>query len=368
MRLFLAFPDGVYHYSCQECNAHCCHGQGFGGNLKKEMTPLLKLYPNLGLVAKSRNGEILDFVTPTGRCYFLGSDNFCRIEKDHGKALKPGVCSLFPFNSLSRIGNTVVVSPHFMCPLRLKLPAQPGKVTGTHSEVEKAVKASGLLERVPKKGQKHPQGMSARKEESLLQRESAFRDACGSAIHRRLSFRDFLQEQSTNNLGDFVKRAAALLGINVLSQKSTRDSLDDLLLALASPIRLRLLDLKPEEVVRILALAEVYLRQVSSLSEDPPTLQGTHQILVSIFPVLRLLARGHRPPVRQDAIPAAPKLWNPELTFASVIFFESQKSMGVLAALECALPLELSLTDRTLFLRHIAQRMSAAAASLSLPK
>lgn len=95
------------------------------------MPVLLSLYPALGSAVVSRQGSMLAFGTPAGRCFFLDEDNLCRIEKDHGKDLKPGVCSLFPFNAFRRIGKVVAVSPHFMCPIRFcKSPRARAKSKG----------------------------------------------------------------------------------------------------------------------------------------------------------------------------------------------------------------------------------------------
>jgi Fe-S-cluster containining protein len=78
------------------------------------MQKLVQLYPALESMAVARHGNILSFATPTGRCHFLEPDNLCRIEKEHGKQQKPGVCMLFPFNVFTRIGKTIAISPHFI--------------------------------------------------------------------------------------------------------------------------------------------------------------------------------------------------------------------------------------------------------------
>jgi hypothetical protein len=70
--LYMAFPDGVFHYVCAECTALCCRGDGFGGSLKREMPVLLTLYPALGSAVVSRQGSRLTFGTPAGGCFFLG--------------------------------------------------------------------------------------------------------------------------------------------------------------------------------------------------------------------------------------------------------------------------------------------------------
>lgn len=182
----MAFPDGVFHYVCAECTALCCRGQGFGGSLKREMPVLLSLYPALGSAVASRQGSMLTFGTPVGRCFFLDTDNLCRIEKERGKDLKPGGCSLFPFNLFTRIGEVVAIRPRFLCPIRLQVPARPGHVEGTHATVEAAARESGLLDTEYVNGYLPPIGLHVSQDASaVIAREVAFRDACSRALERR---------------------------------------------------------------------------------------------------------------------------------------------------------------------------------------
>src|SRR5439155_6122765 len=110
-------------------------------------------------------------------------DNLCSIEKENGKNLKPSICTLFPFNRFTRIGRTIAVSPHYLCPLRLEVPAQPGQVEGTHSKLEAALRESALLEpayiqaRVPAIRMRSPG-----EAEAALAREERFRNVCSSAL------------------------------------------------------------------------------------------------------------------------------------------------------------------------------------------
>src|SRR5947199_1696167 len=90
--LFFAFPDGVFHYVCAECDALCCRGQGFGGNINREMGFLLKQYPALSAMTHARQRDLVDVSSPMGQCYFLRGDNRCHVEVEHGRSKKPGVC------------------------------------------------------------------------------------------------------------------------------------------------------------------------------------------------------------------------------------------------------------------------------------
>src|SRR5215510_6203950 len=144
--LFFAFPDGVLNYVCAEGTALCCRGQGFAGSVKREMDVLFRKYPPLAGMVIERQRTIVTCSTPTGRCFFLRQDNLCQIEVENGRGFKPGVCLLFPFNDFYRIGNTVAVAPHFLCPLRLSLPAEPNRVEGSHAKIEQTIRETALLE------------------------------------------------------------------------------------------------------------------------------------------------------------------------------------------------------------------------------
>ncbi len=359
--LFFAFPDGVYHYVCAECTALCCRGDGFGGSLEREMRTLLEIYPALGSVSTSREADQVSITTPTGKCFFLDADNLCRIEKEHGKATKPGVCVLFPFNVFTRIGAAVAVSPHFLCPLRLQAPPRPGTVEGTHAFLETAIRDSRMLDPTFVKSfltpaRLHPD-LSPR---AVLARESTFRDACSQALdHAR--FGTTLNDASADRaaLDSRVDRGTRLLGLDPPSRPTARDAIDDLLLALASPLRLGLLSLSSEGMLGALALAERILRHTRALSPEAPSLQGAYDVLSGLFPVLCLLARGDEPlEIRRAANLKSSEFGVPELVFTAHRFWSAFKSTPqTLTALEQSVPPTLSPSDRTVLFNSLGTQM-----------
>jgi hypothetical protein len=363
MQLYLAFPDGVFHYVCAECNALCCRGQGFGGSLRREMQTLLVLYPAIESMAVSRSGNNLEFATPTGRCYFLDADNRCAIERVHGKTLKPGVCVLFPFNLFTRIGTAVAVSPQFMCPLRVQVPARPGQVEGTHALIETAVRESGLLD--PSYVEGHLPSVLLHGSEnasSVLKREEGFRDACSRALGRQ-SFIEMLRGESADPeaLDGFVVRAAAIMGLDPPSRPQGRDPIDDVLIALAPPLRLNMLRLSPEGILRALALGEMVVRRVLPLSSGPLSPQGVHQIVTVPGPALRLLAQGDEPLdlVKRASMEVS---WFdvPEMVLAAFkALSDFRKSIGTLTALEKAIEPSMTVSDRAVLLRYIGMQVEA---------
>lgn len=364
--LYFAFPDGVFDYVCAECDPLCCRGQGFMGSLTREVRTLVQLYPSLESMAISRWGNIVSFATPRGRCHFLEEDNLCRIEKEHGKAIKPGVCVLFPFNSFALVGKTVVVSPHFMCPLRVRVPAEPGAVEGTHSRLEDVVRQSGLLDPEYLKDQFAALPLhSSDSPETALARESRFRDQCSQALGQQGFYETLAGEYSSpGGLEAFLARAAAIMGIEVSVPRQSRDAMDDLLLALAPPLRVRMLSLGGDGLLRALALGELVLRRVALLSNHPLTLQGAHQIVTTPLRAFKLLARGDEPlELPRPARTKAPSFGNAEMSFAAFIAMrELQSGAGVLTALEKSFESSLTVTDRSALLIQLGTQVEQALA------
>ncbi len=359
--LFFAFPDGVYHYVCAECTALCCRGQGFGGSLEREMKTLLQIYPALGSVSTSRVADQVNITTPTGRCFFLDADNLCRIEKEHGKATKPGVCVLFPFNVFTRIGAAVAVSPHFLCPLRLQVPPWSGAAEGTHADLEAAIRDSRMLDPAYVKSFLTPARLHRDlNPRAVLARESTFRDACSQALGRA-RFGDTLNDSSTDRaaLDSRVDRGTRLLGLHPPSRPPDRDAIDDLLLALASPLRLGLLSLSSEGMLGALALAERILRHVSALSPEAPSLQGAYKVLSDLFPVLRLMARGDEPlEISRAAKLKSPRFGVPELLFTAHRFWRAFESTPqTLTVLEQSVPPAMSPSNRTVLFNSLGTQM-----------
>ena len=195
---------------------------------------------------------------------------------------------------------------------------------------------------------------------AVVARESTFRDACSQALgHAR--FTDTLNDASTDRaaLDSRVDRGTRLLGLNPPFGPPARDATDDLLLALASPLRLGLLSLSSEGMLGALVLAERVLRHVSALSSEPPSLQGAYQVLSDLFPVLRLLARGDEPlEIRRAANLKLPPSGVPELLFTAHRFWRAFGSTPqTLTVLEQSVPPTMSPSDRTVLFNSLGARM-----------
>lgn len=355
--IYFAFPDGVYHYVCAECTALCCKGHGFAGSLKRELRSLFVLYPKFESMAVSRVGDTVTFLTTKDGCAVLDADNRCRIEKEHDKSLKPTVCRLFPFNSFTKIGKTVVVSPHFLCPLRLLLPASPGEVEGTHSTLEASIRNSEVLTKEYVRTVVSPHWLHPSTDAfTVVNREKRFRDLCALSLGRG-SFSDTLRAASDDAgcLDEFVSRVARLMKIEEPSRSRPHDELDDLLLALAPPYRLSMLALTSEQMLRALAIAELTLRHGSSLWKLPLSLQGVMNMISGFGSTQRLLALGDEP--FDFAKPISKKdlaFGDAQLTFAAYVFQRrSAGPAGVLGALEEVIKPEMPVSDRSVLLQRL---------------
>ena len=359
--LFFAFIDGVYDYVCAECTALCCKGHGLGGNLERELRPLFARYPQLESMAISRTGGQITFASTGGGCVLLDVDNFCRIEKELGKDKKPNICNLFPFNSFSKIGKTIVVMPHFLCPLRAVVPAAPGEVRGTYAFIEDELQKSNLLDNAYVKNFVAPARLHPSLDEAAaIERERSFRDRCASALGID-RFSDVLMNAAADAsaLSVFLERARRILGYQTAAQSNGRDLIDDLLLTLAGPYRISLLDLSDEGVLRALAIAELIIRRAWAGATITPSLQGIANTAATFRPIQVLLADGDE---RFDFGRVTKKTFSfsePELTFAAFITTQHSVEKGVLDALDEAISPEMAVADRSVLLMRLGQQMEA---------
>jgi Fe-S-cluster containining protein len=349
-KFYFAFPDRAYHYDCAKCDALCCRGHGIG-TATRETPALLSHYPELAWTATRNGREGSNFTNPAGGCFFLTPENLCRVEQEHGRDAKPGVCRLFPFNDFSRIGEIVVVRPHFLCPLRLL----PGEGVGRHSDIEVSLKETGVVSRALR--QPGP-AMPAEKALEVVRREEAFRDRCGAAIGL-VPFNELLEAEAEDKTEFLAWRERALTLWGISAEAAPRDYLDDYLLALAAPIRVRIILLSERDKLRILFLAGAYLRKVAKVSSRPLTLQGAHQLIVNVIGVLRLFAYGNVS--LRLSVPEAAKGLEMQNPLMTVAFFQAleelQAGRKLFDALEAALPARVSDVDRVIFFHQLARRI-----------
>jgi hypothetical protein len=119
-KVYFPFGSGRLDYDCVQCDAKCCHGFGYDGVVGREFDAQVQTNPAVRLFLApcgNSGGHFHATNLPPG-CFFLAPDNRCGIQLAHGYAAKPETCRLFPFNSLSVVGDYLVVAPHSdLCPL-----------------------------------------------------------------------------------------------------------------------------------------------------------------------------------------------------------------------------------------------------------
>ena len=137
-RIFFTFPDGVFSYECRGCGA-CCKGLGIGLDAARgEVERLVERYPGVEGFMR-RRGETWTAFNPRGACWFLEEDGWCRVEREHGRASKPAVCRLFPFNRVFWMGTWAVVDFNsVICPLRAPPPEASEEEIGLSGRVRHA--------------------------------------------------------------------------------------------------------------------------------------------------------------------------------------------------------------------------------------
>jgi len=299
----------------------------------------------------SREGDFVTLATTADGCALLDADNRCRIEKEHHKSMKPTVCNTFPFNVFRRIGKTVTVSPHFLCPLRLIVPARPGEVEGTHERLATSYCDGEFLT---------PEFIKSRAKKIMLNpdldadrtvaREEAFRDLCANSFGRQ-SFRATLKaaSQDVPELDRFAERAARIMRVDVPPRSKQYDELDDLLLAIAPVHRLSLLVMSGEGILRALLVAELVVRRAWSLATLPLNLQGAMNLAATFLPMERLLGQADEP--LQRGIRSSKKdltFQDPDLTFAAFLALrELSDGKGVMQTLEEVISESMPASDRS---------------------
>ena len=326
------------------------------------MRSLFVRYPQIESMAYSRHGDQITFATTASGCVMLDTDNFCRIEKELGKSAKPNICNLFPFNLFSKIGKTVVVMPHFLCPLRAVVPARPGEVQGTHTLIGDGIRSSRILDRdyvknVITPARLHP----SLNEAAVIDREKSFRTLCSNALGAN-RFIDTLKNASTDPpaLTAFVRRAGGILGYESAPESEERDALDDMLLAFASPYRIGLLDLPAEGILRALAVAELIVRRTWRSTPREPSFQGLANNVATFKPVQVLLAFADEAFDFGKVTQKMLSFDDAELTFGAFIAVRNAVDKGVLDALEQGIPPKMSVSDRSILLMRLGEVLQRA--------
>ena len=354
--LYFAFPDGVLDYNCKECSAICCKGHGFSANIRREASALLHSYSFLGQQVIGRSGDFIHFLTPASGCVLLAPDNSCSAQKAFGDGMKPTVCRLFPFNTLTRIGTSLVVSPHFVCPLRLVTPPQAGSVAGTHAAIRNEFGATGILEAdIPFLRQ--PRLRSSDTPQDVIARESNFWSLCSSTLMSG-TFTAMLAAEagSAESPISIYRRLCRLLELRPTSLDSTNDLIDRLMCAVSPTLRLDRLHLEPGQLTLYLLLGEAFTRNVARSMPRAPGCQDVVRIFAEMAFLFEALSRSDQlnaqSILQRDT--HVPSWFSHELENAYFTFTNLGARSSVLDALEAAV-VHLSEGDRIQFVTYISR-------------
>jgi hypothetical protein len=350
-KIYFSFADGVLDYKCAECTAFCCRGFGMQISVSRDLPLMKKHYPEVASLAFWRDGDQLFLTTPVTGCTLL-QGTFCGFEQKLGKDHKPVGCTLFPFNNLFYVGNTLVVAVHHVCPLQLTIPARPGAVQGTHSAIASTIRDLGICadKVMPSwvSELKLPQGESGA---TFLKRESSFRDRCVSGLGRE-RFSAVLAEWSEDAkaLRSFGKRVASLMQWN---PKGTRvpDDIDNFLLTLAPTFRILESDRDPEHQLRLLTLLESHARFAYSLSAEPIGLRSLYGLFLQRRNAFRFLAYDEARLKPGDKNPVG--VTAPENSMAQAAALRRIPTDGVLPGLEKAFQMVKSPSDRATIVNNL---------------
>jgi Fe-S-cluster containining protein len=271
-----AFPDGVLHYDCAQCTALCCLGHGVGAH-RRELVPLLRKAPELSSWATTRNRELVYFQSPVGRCYFLNARDRCSVEEDLGRELKPSMCKAFPFNRVSLLGEVRVVTPNFLCPLRLE--AASSVNAGQHAKLAAELEQVGWLEQDFPQLQLH-EGESAK---AFLEAEITLRAACSAALASGATLASICEED--------VSEPATLLAC--ADAETAR--FEAMFVALAPVWSCELSHVPRLARLRALCLARLHISRALGLAGARQTLQVAHALFDAHAPLYELLAQPQLP-------------------------------------------------------------------------
>jgi Fe-S-cluster containining protein len=127
--MYFTFLDGHIGYDCQRCGARCCKGLGFALGID-QLIPFITRAPQLSPFLSLQPRATAVFDVGDG-CWLLDGDGRCGIERTAGRASKPALCRIFPFQ-IRRLADTLIVDLQFLqCPLEDAGRMAPGPAANT---------------------------------------------------------------------------------------------------------------------------------------------------------------------------------------------------------------------------------------------
>jgi len=285
---FFTFPDGSLDYDCAACGGACCRGHGFGGARGRALTGFLDEHPALELMVVRAAGSEIDVATTRTGCPLQDVDGLCSHHSRRGLESLPTVCRLFPFDILRRVGDTLFVSPHHLCPLELVVPPAPGRVKGSHEALRLLL---GAME--PEMFEAKSPLPSPADALAVVRRERLFLEHVTSRLGAS-RFLETLESLPSHGPGvaALAERVSQLLGLDPGARRPVFTApVEAVLHALAPGLRVDMLHLQePAALAALTITARVVFEVLREWRGPAPTLQTVHDIAWAQQPTIRLLA------------------------------------------------------------------------------
>lgn len=147
--VYFSFGNGRLAYDCPSCGALCCRGHGYRLQAGVESTEHFRTSPLSRFFAEpaDRGRTFLLRNLPSG-CFYLTTENKCRLHESFGGGAKPETCRLFPFNHIRRHRQFLIVCPHLsLCPLSVT--ADDPSPVSDHAFLVREMAQRGLSVDVP---------------------------------------------------------------------------------------------------------------------------------------------------------------------------------------------------------------------------
>ena len=303
--VYFPFASGSLSYDCKVCGSECCKGHGFVLGGPDELRIQLSMRRSLPLfiekAGSSTNPRLAMNTCRTG-CFMLRADGACSVHAEHGHALKPETCRLFPFNSMKQAGKLLIVAPHQeLCPLQVQDVSDPSDHSDHHMLFEE-MSRGGISGGLPR--------CTLSEGEAMKRVQFERRVIALTAASAGTSYLNFVDELlrlegtsvSTESevVSTVVETSAILLGSPSITELGSKQVASQISMAVTPIIRARLLfpvAESPQPSLRLpfsrkeaaLTVLMLYLFAESSLNSGAATV--SYQSITTLFNNFAGLAR-----------------------------------------------------------------------------
>lgn len=319
--VYFAFASGRLTYDCVKCGSKCCRGHGYRAATAAEVVHQISRRPALRLFADSDDGVGAHIRNLPPGCFFLEDGGLCGIHRQDGYSAKPETCRFFPFNSIRRVGEFLIVGPHNeLCPLEIAAPGTRSEAS-EHITLLQSMGAKGISNPVPEvevlylgaaKAIQLERALVEMSEEFLTRGsfltfidEQIARTASAIAAHTGGPARTAIKDVRIPKAAQALESITRILGLSVAELEPHLRAVTPLLVAVTPAIRARLIfrdaalargetAVSPEAQALRVPLVILALGAMAGAAAAAGMGSLTYQSLTKLFqeyrPLLRLLA------------------------------------------------------------------------------